>query len=345
VRKKRGLLFRILKWGGLTIVLAVLILVLVALPYWVADRATSIGTRPMDLALASSPADDGLDFEDASFSASDGVPLRGWYLGGGDQGVSIVCAHGLFRSRREVLDRGVWFRENGYNVLLMDSRRHGESEGERATMGFKERLDVEAGIDFMREREPDDRIILFGVSMGAAASLLAAAERPDVEAVIADSSFLNLEQVVTAYLEVLARLPRFPLGDMLIFFMEQLGGFQREDLNLAEAVRRIGNRPILFLGGSEDRQVPPDVQRKLYGVAVSGLSDLVIFEGAGHGAAHRTQTDAYRQALVDFLTRVDAARPNTVAGSSPSHGFPPSLKLRRGLAEVRPRRGAGANEG
>jgi pimeloyl-ACP methyl ester carboxylesterase len=303
-----------LKWGGLTIFLALAILVLVVLPYWVADRATSVGTRPMDLALTSTPADDGLDFEDVTFSASDGVVLRGWYLGGGDQGVSIVCAHGLFRSRREVLDRGVWFRENGYNVLLMDSRRHGESGGDRTTLGFKERLDVEGGIDFMREREPEDRIMLFGVSMGAAASLLAAAERPEVEAVIADSSFLDLEQVVTAYVELLIGLPRFPLGDMLLFFMERFGGFRKEDLNLAEAVRRIGNRPILFLGGGEDRQVPPDVQQQLYAVAESGLSDLVIIEGAGHGAAFRTQPDAYRQALVDFLSKVEAAR-STIGGA------------------------------
>jgi pimeloyl-ACP methyl ester carboxylesterase len=317
LKKKRGLLFRILKWGGLAILLAVLILVLVVLPYWVADRVTSAGTRPMDSALTSTPADDGLDFEDVTFSASDGVVLRGWYLGGGDRGVSIVCAHGLFRSRREVLDRGAWFRENGYNVLLMDSRRHGESGGERTTLGFEERLDVEGGIDFMREREPGDRIVLFGVSMGAAASLLAAAERPEVEAVIADSSFLDLEQVVTTYLDLLFHVPRFPLGDMLLFFMERLGGFRKEDFNLAEAVRRIGNRPILFFGGGEDRQMPPEIQRKLYALAESPLSELVIIEGAGHGAAYRTQPDAYRKALVDFLSKVDAARSRSAAPARP----------------------------
>lgn len=311
MKKKRGLVFRILKWVGLTILVAAVVLVFVVLPYWVADRVTSVGTRPRDRALTATPADEGVDFEEVSFTSSDGVLLRGWYLGGGDQGVSIVCAHGLFRSRREVMDRGVWFRERGYNVLLMDSRRHGESGGERVTLGYKERLDVEAGIDFMKAREPEDRIILFGVSMGAAASLLAAAERPDVEAVISDSSFLNLEQVVTAYLDLLVGLPRFPLGDMLLFFMEQLGGFQKEDLNLEEAVRRIGDRPILFIGGSEDRQVPPDVQRKLYGAAESKLSDLLIVEGAGHGAAYRTDPDAYRKAVADFLARVAAARSGT----------------------------------
>ncbi len=216
MRTRRGLLFRILKWGGLTVAVALLALLFLVLPYWAANAVTTVGTRPMDRDLTSTPADYGIDFEDVSFSATDDVPLRGWYLGGGRRGVSIVCAHGLFRSRREVLGRGVLLRESGFNVLLLDSRRHGESGGDRATIGLKERFDVQGGIDFMRERQPEDQIILFGVSMGAAASLLTAAERPEVVAVVADSSFLTLEQVVTAYMDLLFGLPRFPLGDVLL---------------------------------------------------------------------------------------------------------------------------------
>ena len=310
MRTRRGLLFRILKWGSLTVAAVLMILVFLVLPYWAANAVTTVGTRPMDRELTSTPADFGIDFEKVSFSATDGVPLRGWYLGGGHRGVSIVCAHGLFRSRREVLGRGVLLRESGFNVLLLDSRRHGESGGDRVTIGLKERFDVQGGIAFMRERQPEDQIILFGVSMGAVAALLAAAERPEVVAVIADSSFLTLEQVVTAYMDLLFGLPRFPLGDMLLFFIERRGGFQKEDLSTEQAVRGIGNRPILFLGGSEDREAPPEVQRTLHAAAKSEASHVVIFEGATHGAAYRTQTDAYRAALLDFLDRATSASPN-----------------------------------
>ena len=310
MRTRRGLLFRILKWGGLTVLVVLLMLVFLVLPYWAANAVTTVGTRPMDRELTSTPADYGIEFEDVNFSATDGVALRGWYLGGGYRGVSIVCAHGLFRSRREVLGRGALLRESGFNVLLLDSRRHGESGGDRVTIGVKERFDVQGGIDFIRERQPEDQIILFGVSMGAAASLLAAAERPEVVAVIADSSFLTLEQVVTAYMDLLFGLPRFPLGDVLLFFMERRGGFQKEDLSTEPAVRGIGDRPILFLGGSEDREAPPEVQRTLHAAATSEASNVVIFEGATHGASYRTQTDAYRAALLDFLDRATSASPN-----------------------------------
>jgi pimeloyl-ACP methyl ester carboxylesterase len=244
----------------LTLVALTLVFVFFVAPYWLADAITTFGTRPMDLELTSSPADFEIEFEDVAFSSTDGVPLKGWYLGGGDRGASIVCSHGLFRSRREVLDRAVLLRKAGFNVLLADFRRHGKSGGDRVTLGFKERLDVEGAIRFLQDRNPHDRILLFGVSMGAAASLLAAAESPEVRLVIADSSFLSFEHTVTHHLKLFFGLPRFPLADELIFFIERRAGFQKENFDLEKAVAEIGDRPILFIAGGEDERTPIELQ-------------------------------------------------------------------------------------
>ncbi len=297
-------MFRILKWGLLSLVLLCLTIVFFVAPYWMAHFITTFGTRPMDLELTSTPADFDVAFEEVSFMSSDGVPLKGWYLGGGDRSASIVCAHGLFRSRREVLDRGVFLRRAGFNVLLLDFRRHGESGGERVTLGFKERLDVQGGVRFLQNRNPDDRILLFGVSMGAAASLLAAAETPEVMLVIADSSFLSLEHTVTHHLELFFGLPRFPLGEELMFFIERGAGFRKEEFDLEQAVAKIGDRPILFIAGGDDQRMPIELQRRLYQAARSPMSELVIIDGATHGAAYRTEPDTYQEVLLEFLSRV-----------------------------------------
>jgi fermentation-respiration switch protein FrsA (DUF1100 family) len=288
----------------LTLVALTLVFVFFVAPYWLADAITTFGTRPMDLELTSSPADFEIEFEDVAFSSTDGVPLKGWYLGGGDRGASIVCSHGLFRSRREVLDRAVLLRKAGFNVLLADFRRHGKSGGDRVTLGFKERLDVEGAIRFLQDRNPHDRILLFGVSMGAAASLLAAAESLEVRLVIADSSFLSFEHTVTHHLKLFFGLPRFPLADELIFFIERRAGFQKENFDLEKAVAEIGDRPILFIAGGEDERTPIELQRRLYQAAKSPLSRLVIIDGATHGAAYRTRPEAYREALLGFLAEV-----------------------------------------
>ncbi len=286
------------------LVTLLLVFVFVVAPYLLAHLVTRAGTRPMDQRLTSSPTDFDLDFEEVTFTSQDGVPLKGWYLGGADRDVSVVCAHGLFRSRREVLERAVVLRRAGFNVLLFDLRRHGESGGERITLGYKERLDIGGAVAYLRERSPGHRIFLFGVSMGAAAALLAAAEDPEIVAVIADSSFLSLEHTVAHHLKLFWGLPRFPLADELIFFVEYLAGFRSEDLNLEEAVDRIGGRPLLFIAGGNDQRMPESVQRRLFESSQNPRSRFVVVEGAGHGAAYRIEPETYRREMLGFLEEV-----------------------------------------
>ncbi|MFQ5790676.1 MAG: alpha/beta hydrolase [Acidobacteriota bacterium] len=299
MRKRR--LVRALKWAFLAAIVVLLAFVFLVAPYALAHLITSAGTRPMDLRLTSTPADFDLEFEEVSFSSRDGVGLQGWYMGGGHRGISVACGHGLFRSRREVLDRAAFLRKAGFNVLAFDFRRHGKSGGERVTLGYKERLDVEGAVDLLKARSPEDAIALYGVSMGAAAALLAAAEMPGVRSVVADSCFLSLEHTVSHHLKLIFGLPSFPLADEIQFFIERRGGFRGEEFDLERAVRLIGKRPLLFVAGSRDKRMPVELQRRLYRVASDPKSRFVVIEGATHGAAYRTDPEHYQRALLDFL--------------------------------------------
>jgi pimeloyl-ACP methyl ester carboxylesterase len=285
----------------LTILVLALLFVFVVAPYLFANFITRAGTRPMERDLATTPGDSGLSYEDVSLRSEDSAELKGWYMSGGDRGVSVVCVHGLFRSRHEVLERAVFLRNEGFNVLLIDLRRHGKSGGERCTLGFKERLDVRAALDFLAEKAPQDRLAVLGVSMGAVAGLLAAAESDDVSAVIADSSYLSLEHSVTHHVDLFFGLPHFPLGSELLFFIEWLGDFSRESLNVEDAVHRLADKPVLFIAGSRDRRMPPEIQQRLYRAARSPESRFVVFDGASHGAAYRTDPELYRKLLIEFF--------------------------------------------
>ncbi len=167
----------------------------------------------MDLDLTSSPADYGLAFEEVRFSATDGVPISGWLLSGGTRQAVVACGHGLFRSRREVLDRAAFFRHQGYDTLVFDFRRHGKSGGERVTLGYEERRDFEGAVEFLRSTHPEAPVVLYGVSMGAGAAVLAARETPAVAAVVADSPFLNIEHTVVHHVKLYFGLPRFPVRE------------------------------------------------------------------------------------------------------------------------------------
>lgn len=300
----------------LVLLVGVVLFFTVGLPYAIAYLVTSAGTRPMDLELTSTPADYGADYESVPFESRDGIALSGWYLGDGQpSGVVVACGHGLFRSRREVLDRAVFFRKAGFPTLVFDFRKHGESAGERVSLGYHERQDFEGAVDFLRERNPGARVVLYGVSMGAAAALLAAEETPEVAAVIADSPFSSIEHTVTHHVDLVFGLPRFPFGSALLTALEMRGGFDREDFDLERAVVAIGDRPLLVVAGGEDRRMPAELQRRLAEKSTSTQSMFRSFPGARHGAAYRTDPENYEAMVNEFLSNAGLTRREPKAGA------------------------------
>jgi pimeloyl-ACP methyl ester carboxylesterase len=275
----------------------------VGLPYLLAVLLSRAGTRPMDLELTSTPADYGLSFEEVRFETSDGASISGWFLPGGSREAMVACGHGLFRSRREVLDRAVFFRKAGFDTVLFDFRRHGESTGERVTLGFHERHDFEAAVEFLRSKRPKAPVILYGVSMGASAALLAARESSAASAIIADSPFLNIEDTVVHHVKTLFGLPRFPFASALLWSLEMRGGFDRKDFDLEAAARDLRDRSLLVIAGSEDNRMPPELQKRVAEASKSPLSRFVVIESAGHGAAYRVAPDVYEAEVLSFLER------------------------------------------
>lgn len=292
------------RWKQILLGLIVLVVLFVSIgiPYLLTVLITRAGTRPMDLKLTSSPADYGVEYEDVEFEATDGVPISGWYLGGGSRDAVVLCGHGLFRSRREVLDRAIFFRKLGFDTLLFDFRRHGKSGGELTTLGYQERHDFEGAIAFAEKRRPGAPIILYGVSMGAVAALLAGRESKEVAAVIADSPFLNIEHTVVHHLKLFFGLPRFPFATFALLFLEMRGGFDRKDFDLEAAAAELGDRPLLVVAGGKDRRMPPELQRRVFEASKSPASRFVVIEGATHGAAFRVDPERYEKEVKSFLS-------------------------------------------
>jgi fermentation-respiration switch protein FrsA (DUF1100 family) len=233
------------------------------------------------------------------------VKISGWLLPSRGRAATIIYSHGLFRSRRELLERAVELWRLGYGALLYDSRNHGESGQARVTLGYAERLDAEAAVRFLREgaRAPD-RVVLFGISMGAATALLAAAETPEVAAVISDSSYLNFKDTTDHHVRLFLHLPAFPLSNELRLLIERRAGFDGARLDALDAVRRIGDRPAMFIAAAHDMRMPPDIARKLYEASTSARRDLLVVDGPGsevHGHAYQADRKLYVARVAEFL--------------------------------------------
>src|SRR5688500_18312378 len=119
-RKPRRWL-RILKRLLLVVIVLAVILVYGVMPYLLARLVTDASTRPADRQLSTTPASLGAEFRDVEFMTSDGIRISAWLLSSRGKQATIVYSHGLFRSRREVLERAVDLWKRGYGALLYDS--------------------------------------------------------------------------------------------------------------------------------------------------------------------------------------------------------------------------------
>jgi uncharacterized protein len=304
VRKERRWL-RILKRIVITAVISLIVLIYGVVPYLLARLITSAGTRPIDRALTETPADFGATFKDVTFQTTDGVTIKGWYLPSRDRTVTIVYSHGLFRSRRELLERAIGLWKLGYGALLYDARNHGESGPAMVTLGYNERLDAEAAVRFLKDEiVTSDRIVLFGISMGAGAALLAAAETPEVVAAISDSSFLSFKDTTDHHVSLLFRLPAFPIANEIRFYIERRADFDGGKLDALSAVRSMGERPIFFIAGARDPRMPPSIAETLLRASVSPKSDILVADGPNsqiHGHAYQTDPARYIDNVDRFL--------------------------------------------
>ena len=296
-RKARRILFGLAALG---------LLVALSLPTAVGVLLASFsGTRPQDLQDRATPGDYGLSYRTVLLRSEDGVRVAAWLLRARRPGgCSVVLAHGLFRSRREVLDRAAYLAARGCHALTLDLRRHGDSGGIRTSLGFLEGLDVMAGARFLRRKFPGDRLYLLGVSMGGAAAARAgAAMVADVAGVVLDSTFRNVPEVVDRYADLLVGLPPFPAGDLTLFGLELAAGFEPREMDVERFSARLGEAgvPILVIAGDGDRRAPLEAQAAVFRANGQPGSRMIVVEGATHGRPCLLKPRACEVALAEFL--------------------------------------------
>ena len=296
-----------LKRTAIALVSGLLIFVVGFVPYWLAGLATTRRFQFPDKENANlTPASFELPYEDVAFRAADGTELKAWWVPAASARGTVVMVHGLNRSRVEMVKRVPFVHSTGWNALLMDLRHHGASGGEATTFGVKEKDDVEAAARFARERAPGP-LVLWGVSLGGASVVLAAADDPEVKGVICDSSFRSLDDTVRHHLRLfrgfrwwLRLVPSWPVTDLAIYWMGRRGGFDPAASNVEAAAARLRGRPALFVANSDDRRMPKEIAFD-FQAAAGPEAEVLIVPGKSHGGAWRDGTAAYEAAAAVVL--------------------------------------------
>ena len=191
-----------------------------------------------------------------------------------------------------------------HNVLLVDERAHGKSEGRTITFGIQERQDVLSWVDYAVERFGGDvKILLYGVSMGAATVLMASElDLPEkVQGIIADCPYSSPEKIirkVAVQMGISDRLawPFVKIGAKVY------GGFDISETDAARAVKN-AKVPILIIHGEADGFVPCEMSEEVYQSNTEKVQRHT-FPGADHGISYLVDTARYRQVVTEFIQTV-----------------------------------------
>lgn len=286
----------------LVAVLAAVLLALAGAGYlgisaYVADRLS----RPARNPPVNTPANYGLQYEDVKFNtAVDNIPLSGWYIHSAGQKV-IVMLHGRDFSREANggLEKAAILAQHGYDVFMFDFRAHGFSGGERYAYGQWETRDIAGALDYLKGRGVPE-VGMYGISMGAATALLTAAERPEIKAVMAESSYSDLYNLIGNALPRESGLPRF-FNPGIVFMANALYGMDLSQPKPVRAIEQLGDRPVLLVHSVEDEFVPVSDAYELQkaGGSNPNLALWVVPKGA-HCEAFSTYKQEYTQRMLAF---------------------------------------------
>lgn len=262
-------------------------------------------THPERLAVEQTPAAVGLAYEEVSFkSREDGLNIKGWLVRAPGNRMTVVFAHGYRKNRLQsdvpLLPAARSLVDKGCNVLMFDFRNSGESEGSLTSVGQFEVRDLLGAVDFVKSRaELNQKVVLFGFSMGASTSILAGAREPAVAAVIADAPFADLQDYLMKNLSVWTDLPAFPFNRAFLIVAPPLTGLKAETVSPVNEVKNLNGRPLLLIHGEADRDIP--VENSLLLKKEYPAASLWLVPGAGHVKSYAAAGDLYIQKVTEFL--------------------------------------------
>ncbi len=239
-------------------------------------------------------------FERVSFATDDGLTLKGWFVPGrGDR--AVVLAHGRGANRTEGTRAAEFLVAAGYGALLFDMRGHGESDGDRFSLGQFERRDVAAAVDWLARRGHETRrVALLGLSMGAGTALQSVALRPDVGPVVADSSYVDGRTIVSEIGQEETGLPSW-FNPGIVTASRVLFGLDVDAVSPIAVVRAHPERAFLFIQCDGDQLVSLHHGRELRAASANPASELWLAPGCAHVGALATYPDEYRRRVLEFL--------------------------------------------
>ena len=246
------------------------------------------------------------EHNDVYIKSDDNLKLHGILFPKENSKKIVICLHG-YSSNAGISDYTAisrFYLDKGFNILMIDARAHGASEGKYIGFGCLDRNDLMNWIKYVIELFGDDcEILLHGTSMGGATVLMASGlDLPtNVKGIVSDCAFTSPAEVFSDVLKSMYHIPPFPIINIASKMTKRLAGYSLDQCNAAEEVKK-AKVPILLIHGDNDTFVPCSMSERIYENCVSPKA-IFIVKGAGHAESYYKEQQEYEKKVDDFIKR------------------------------------------
>lgn len=241
-----------------------------------------------------------LNLEHISIKANDNCNLCGYLTKCQNPIGCIILSHGISCNHATMLQHVDFFKNQNYDVLLIDQRGYGNSDLKVSSYGFKEKEDMSLWIGHLK-KIGYEKIGIMGHSMGASIALLTCTESIKPNFIISESAYSNLKELIKFKLKN-TKILSYIIMLNLNLICKVLHGFNLEEINVLKAISA-SDIPILFIHGDKDELIPFEMS-----VAMSKAtnSDIYIVKNCGHHIYKNVDVsiNTYEDKLKRFLSRI-----------------------------------------
>lgn len=252
-----------------------------------------------------------LNPEDLYINSFDNLKLHALFINN-NTNKTIICVHG-YKAKDGLYDFGMsakFLNTLNYNLLFVDNRAHGLSQGKYIGFGVLDSIDVNSWVDYLVTNMNQETIILYGMSMGAATVLNTDSSPSDsspcsspVKAIIADCGFASGYDEVAYQIKKMYHLPSFPLVPISNILLKLLAKYSLKDKEAYKSIKNYKNN-LLIIHGSRDHFVPTSDAYKIFDNATC-KKKLLIIKDASHAKSYLKDTELYEQTIREFLDEID----------------------------------------
>lgn len=213
----------------------------------------------------------------------------------------VIICHGVTENKINSLRFVRMFERLGFNCVVYDHRRHGDSGGKTTSFGFYEKIDLQSIVEAVRERAGEEAIIgIHGESMGAATTLLYAGSiRDDADFYISDCSFSDFEEQVTHIMHQSTPLRSSLAIRFANLFLKIRDGYTFNLVSPIDVVDKI-QKPVLFIHSLQDDFILPKMTEELF-EKKTGTKKLKLFDIGAHAKSFNENSEEYEEVVADFL--------------------------------------------